>query len=176
VVLPPYAPSTFRTALEGAGHRLRETLSAPRALTEASRQRDVIFASAGEGDFIFPALHHAPDALFAVGKLLELLTRAERPFAEVALLAPAVPVARVTVPCPMERKGEVMRRFGEHVQGQEVSYLEGIKVHLDGGWVLLRPDRVAPTLHIHAESETVEAAQKLLGKHREEVQRLIRKT
>ena len=174
VVVPPFAPSTFRTALEGAGHRLRETLSAPRALTEASRQRGVIFASAGEGDFIFPALHHAPDAMFAVGKLLELLSRAGLPLAEVARRAPPVPVARATIPCPVERKGEVMRRFGERVQGQEVSYLEGIKVHLDKGWIVLRPDRVAAALHLHAESSTPEAAQKLLGKHREEVQRLVR--
>lgn len=174
VVLPPYTPTTFATALTAAGHSLRETLSAPRALTEASRQRDVLFASGGEGDFIFPSLHHAPDALFALGKLLELLARAGQPVAEVAKLAPAVPMARVIVPCPLERKGEVMRRFGEKVQGEEVSYLEGIKVILDGGWVLLRPDRVAPTLHLHAESETPEAAQKLLRKHREEVQRLVR--
>ena len=174
VVLPVFTPSTFHTALAAAGHRLRETLSAPRALTEASRQREVLFASAGEGDFIFPSLHHAPDAMFALGKLLELLARADQPLAEVAKLAPTVPVARVTVPCPVERKGEVMRRFGERVQGQEVSYLEGIKVLLDDGWVLLRPDRVAPTLHMHAESETPEAASRLLGKHREEVQRLVR--
>jgi len=174
VVLPVFTPSTFRTALTKAGHRLRETLSAPRALTEASRQREVLFASSGEGDFIFPGLHHAPDALFALGKLLELLARADRPLADVAKLAPRLPVAQVTVPCPVERKGEVMRRFGERVQGHEVSYLEGIKVLLDGGWVLLRPDRVAPTLHMHAEAETPEAAQKLLGKHREEVLRLVR--
>jgi mannose-1-phosphate guanylyltransferase/phosphomannomutase len=174
VVLPPYAPTTFAAALTAAGHGLRETLSAPRALTEASRQRDVLFASAGEGDFIFPSLHHAPDALFALGKLLELLARAGQALTEVAKLAPEVPMARVAVPCPLERKGEVMRRFGEKVQGEEVSYLEGIKVVLDGGWILLRPDRVAPTLHLHAESDTPEAAQKLLRKHREEVQRLVR--
>jgi len=174
VVLPAYVPSTFHAALAAAGHKLRETLSAPRALTEASRQRDVLFASSGEGDFIFPGLHHAPDALFALGKLLELLARTHRPLAEVARLAPAVPLARVTLPCPMERKGEVMRRFAEKIQGQEVSYLEGIKVHLDGGWVLLRPDRVAPTLHLHAESSSPEAAQKLLKKYREDAQRLVR--
>jgi mannose-1-phosphate guanylyltransferase/phosphomannomutase len=176
VVLPAYAPSTFHKALSAAGHRLRETLSAPRALTEASRQRDVIFASAGEGDFIFPSLHHAPDALFALGKLLELLARTPRSMAEVAKLAPAVPLAQVTLPCPMERKGEVMRRFAEKIQGQEVSYLEGIKVHLNGGWVLLRPDRVAPTLHLHAEAGTAESAQKLIRKYREEVQSFVRST
>jgi mannose-1-phosphate guanylyltransferase/phosphomannomutase len=174
VVLPAYSPSTFTAALAAAGHAVRETLSAPRALTEASRSRDVIFASAGEGDFIFPSLHHAPDGLFALGKLLELLARSGRPIEEVAALAPAVPVARATVPCPMERKGEVMRRFGERVQGRDVSYLEGIKVTLDGGWVLLRPDRVAPTLHLHAESDSGEAARALLIKQREEVQRLVR--
>ncbi len=76
----------------------------------------------------------------------------------------------------MERKGEVMRRFAEKIQGQEVSYLEGIKVHLNGGWVLLRPDRVAPTLHLHAEAGTAESAQKLIRKYREEVQSFVRST
>jgi mannose-1-phosphate guanylyltransferase / phosphomannomutase len=174
IVLPAYAPSTFETALAGAGHKVRETLSAPRALIEASRQKGVLFASAGEGDFIFPGLHHAPDALFALGKLLELLSRAKRTFTEIAATAPAVPVGRATVACPMERKGEVMRRFAEIVQGRETSYLEGIKVGVDGGWILLRPDRVAPTLHVHAESATTEAAQKLLRSYRDEVQRLVR--
>ncbi|OYV94956.1 MAG: hypothetical protein B7Z68_07515 [Acidobacteria bacterium 21-70-11] len=74
----------------------------------------------------------------------------------------------------MERKGEVMRRFAEGVQGQETSFLEGIKVAVDGGWILLRPDRVAATLHIHAEASTAEAAGKLLRSHRDEVQRLVR--
>ncbi len=174
VVLPAYVPSTFQETLAAAGHRVRETLSAPRALTEASRQKGVLFATAGECDFIFPSLHHAPDALFALGKLLELLARSGAPLAEVAKRAPAVPVAQTTVPCPIERKGEVMRRFAEGVQGQDVSYLEGIKVRLDGGWLLVRPDRVAPSLHLHAESSTPEAAQKLLKKHREAVQRLVR--
>ncbi len=174
IVLPAYAPSTFETALVGAGHKVRETLSAPRALIEASRQKGVLFASAGEGDFIFPGLHHAPDALFALGKLLELLSRAKRTFTEIAATAPAVPVGRATVACPMERKGEVMRRFAEIVQGRETSYLEGIKVGVDGGWILLRPDRVAPTLHVHAESATAESAQKLLRSYRDEVQRLVR--
>lgn len=176
VVMPTYAPSTFRQALEGAGHRLREVLSAPRALAEASRGRDVIFASAGEGDFTMPALHHVPDAMFAMARLLELLVRSGRPLTEVAAHAPAVPVAHVTVPCPLERKGEVMRRFAESVQGQRVTYLEGIKVAGDDGWVLLRPDRVAPVLHLHAEAESAQAARALLQHRRAEVGKLVRRS
>lgn len=176
VVLPTYAPSTFRTALEASGHRVREVLSAPRALTEASRQRDVIFASAGEGDFIFPTLHHVTDAMFSLAKLLELLVRGGRSLAEVAARAPAVPVAHATLPCPLERKGEVMRRFAEAVQGQKVSYLEGIKVATDEGWVLLRPDRVTPVLHIHAEADSAQVARTLVQQRRGEIAKLVRRT
>lgn len=176
VVLPTYAPSTFRAALEASGHRVREVLSAPRALTEASRQRDVIFASAGEGDFIFPTLHHVTDAMFSLAKLLELLVRGGRSLAEVAARAPAVPVAHATLPCPLERKGEVMRRFAEAVQGQKVSYLEGIKVATDEGWVLLRPDRVTPVLHIHAEADSAQFARTLVQQRRGEIAKLVRRT
>ncbi|MCU0294317.1 MAG: sugar phosphate nucleotidyltransferase [Thermoanaerobaculaceae bacterium] len=176
VVLPTYAPSTFKTALEAAGHRVREVLSAPRALTEASRQRDVIFASAGEGDFIFPTLHHVTDAMFSLAKLLELLVRGGRSLAEVAARAPAVPVAHATLPCPLERKGEVMRRFAEAVQTQKVSYLEGIKVATDEGWVLLRPDRVAPILHFHAEADSAQVARTLVQQRRGEIAKLVRRT
>lgn len=174
VALPVYAPSTFRQALAAAGHRVRDTLSAPRALTEASRRRDAIFASAGEGDLIFPALHHAPDALFALGRLLELLTLSKGTVDDLAEQAPAAAVARASLPCPMERKGGVMRKFAEQVQDREASFLEGIRVPLDGGWVLLRPDRVAPQFHIHAEASTREEATTIVEQYRQLVERLIR--
>ena len=174
VALPVYAPSTFRRALADAGHRVRDTLSASRALTEASRRRDAILASAGEGDLIFPALHHAPDALFALGRLLELLTLGKGTVDDLAREAPAVAVARASVPCPMERKGGVMRKFAEQVQDREASFLEGIRVPLDGGWVLLRPDRVAPQFHIHAEASTREEAAGIVEQYRQLVERLVR--
>ena len=69
-----------------------------------------------------------------------------------------------------------MRRFAESVQGQRISYLEGIKVIGDDGWVLLRPDRVAPVLHLHAEAESVQAARSVLQQRRAELGKLIRRS
>ena len=175
-VLPVYAPGAFRDALAAAGHTCRETLSSPRAMTEASRLRGVLFATAGEGDLIFPRLHHAPDALFAIGAILELLARAGGSLEGVVAHAPAVPVAHAVVACPMGRKGEVMRRFVETLAGDQVSFLEGVKVVTDGGWVLLRPDRAAPSLHLHAESADEETAAAVLDRYRVEVEELVRST
>ncbi len=173
VALPAYAPSAFKHRLAEAGHHVRDTLSSPRALTEASRERNVIFASAGEGDFIFPALHHAPDALFAAGSLLELAARADSTFEELAQRVPPIPVASVSLACPLERKGEVMRRFVETLDGADVSYLEGVKVAIDGGWALLRPDRAAARLHLHTEAGTARQAQRLLARYRKSIERLV---
>ncbi len=176
VVLPVWAPSSFARALAAAGHQAHETLSAPRAMTEASRLRGVVAATAGEGDLIFPRFHHAPDSLFAVAALLELLARAGLPAEELAAQAPAVPVARVLLSCPMERKGEVMRRFVEAAAGERVSYLEGVKVTTADGWVLLRPDRVAPRLHLHAEAGDRAAAAAAVARWAAEITALLRST
>ncbi|MGE5235941.1 MAG: sugar phosphate nucleotidyltransferase [Acidobacteriota bacterium] len=174
VVLPPFAPSTFELALRSAGHRVRPTLATPRALTEASRRPGVLLATGGEGDWIFPAFHHAPDALFGIGRFLELVARSDRSLDELSADAPPVPVASVEVSCPSERKGEVMRRFSEAFRGRELSFLEGVKVALDGGWVLLRPDRTSPRLRFHAEAATRERAAELLAAHLDLVEGLVR--
>lgn len=174
VVLPAFAPSTFAQALAAASIRVRETLSAPRALIEASRQKGVVFASGGEGDFIFPALHYAPDALFAVGYLLRDLSRAGEPLSQVARRAPRVNVAHRTIPCPVEKKGRIMRQVVDRFAGRELSFLEGVKIKQDQGWVLLRPDRLGPALHVHAEGPDVEAAARLAASFSAQVEGLVR--
>jgi len=175
-VLPVWAPASFARTLAAAGHTCRETLSSPRALTEASRLRGVLFATGAEGDLIFPRLHHAPDALFAVGAILELLARTGAPLETVAAGVPPTRVGHATVACPMERKGEVMRRFVERLAGERVSFLEGVKVAVDGGWVVLRPDRAAPRLHLHAEAAGDAGAAAMLERYRSELESLVRST
>jgi mannose-1-phosphate guanylyltransferase/phosphomannomutase len=174
VALPAYAPSTFVDALNAAGHRAVVTMSSSRALTEASRQKGVLFATAGKGDFIFPALHHAPDAMFAVGMFLAMLARAGQSLAELGRLAPAIPVASRDLPCPPDRKGEVMRRFAERLEGRGASLLDGVKAELDGGWIMLCPDRAAPVLHLHAEAANRDDAAALLAAQARVVEDLLR--
>ncbi len=174
VVLPAFAPSTFAQALAKAHIRVRETLSAPRTLIEASRQKGVIFAASGEGDFLFPAFHHAPDALFAVGSFLYHLSRVGQPLSELGRLAPPVNVVHRTIPCPVEKKGRIMRQVVDRFAGKELSFLEGVKIKQDQGWVLLRPDRLGPALHVHAEGPDQEAAAKLAAAFGAQVEELVR--
>jgi phosphomannomutase len=67
-----------------------------------------------------------------------------------------------------------MRRFVESLEGERISYLEGVKVTVGDGWVLLRPDRVAPRLHLHAEAADHAAASTVLARYRAEIEELVR--
>ncbi len=175
VVLPAFAPSSFHRALSSIGVRVRETLSAPRAISEAARHKKVLFASGGEGDVIFPPLHSAPDALFAVGMFLRYLSQGDRPLSQLAAQAPPVSVVHRALPCPVEKKGSVMRQVVDRLAGsRELSFLEGVKIKEDKGWLLLRPDRLRPVLHLHAEGPTQEAALELLNRFQPQVEELVR--
>jgi tungstate transport system substrate-binding protein len=56
-----------------------------------------------------------------------------------------------------------LRRKLSAASGEKISFLEGVKVTTESGWVLLRPDRVAPRLHLHAEGADIAAALKKLA-------------
>ncbi len=124
-----------------------------RSLMEsASSIEELAFAADGEGGFIFPKFLPAFDAMLAVGKLLELLASSGQRLSEVRARAPRYYRSRMDVQCPWEHKGTVMRRLHEETGGNRVEHLDGIKIYLDGGWVLVLPDVSAPLFHVQSES------------------------
>jgi phosphomannomutase len=74
----------------------------------------------------------------------------------------------------MDRKGEVMRRWVDGAAGPAQSYVDGLKVGAEGGWVLLRPDRVMARIHLHAEGPTERGAARLVSRYRTRVEALVR--
>ncbi len=53
----------------------------------------------------------------------------------------------------------VMRRLHEDSQGLRSEHLDGLKIHLDDGWVLVLPDVAAPLFHVRVETQDPETAE-----------------
>lgn len=174
VVLPLYVPSPLVRMFESSGFAVQLVSSDPREIMRAASAPGVVFASSGSGDLVFPALHAAPDAMFGVGKLLELLARADTSLDAIAEELPAIPYASRSIPCPMERKGAVLRRFAELAGHGSASLAEGIRLEKDHGWVMLRADRTAPRLHLIVEADSSHRAGAWLRKYEELVESWIR--
>ncbi len=137
-----------------------------RSLMEtAGSTPDLVFAGNSEGGFIFPRFLPAFDAMLAVGKLLELLATSGQRLSEIRARMPTYYRARAQVQCPWEHKGAVMRRLHEESRKLHVEDLDGIKIRLDGGWVLVFPDVSAPLFHIHSESGDGDTARRVVDQY-----------
>lgn len=153
IAVPFSATSGMEELCERRGATCVRTKADTGSLMEiAGSDPALAFAGDTEGGFIFPQFLPAFDAMLAVGKLLELLALTGQSLSAVRARLPKYYRAEARVDCPWEHKGTIMRRLYEESQSLSVEQLDGIKIQLDGGWVLVLPDVSAPVFHVRAES------------------------
>jgi mannose-1-phosphate guanylyltransferase/phosphomannomutase len=126
------------------------------------------FAGDDAGGFIFSDFQPSFDAMFAFGKLLELLAMTELRVSEISAQMPKAHIAKAMVRCPWEAKGRIMRVLTKEADalpegdGTRVELIDGIKLIRDHEWALVLPDASEPFFHVYAEAVTPEAANDLL--------------
>jgi len=130
-----------------------------RALMEAANRRDVMFAGAQGGGYIFPKFLPAYDAAMTMCQLLELMAKEGRALSAIRSQIPEVALAQKNTFCPWEQKGLVMRKLIEQAKDKNVEMIDGIKVHEDAGWVLVLPDPDEPVFRVYAEAEKIPLAE-----------------
>jgi mannose-1-phosphate guanylyltransferase/phosphomannomutase len=165
--------STTRRAADLAaagGAEVVWTKLAASSLMAAARQPGVVFAGSDGGEYVFPALHPAYDALLALGKLLELLAQQDVDLTAALGRLPPAQVLRRRIATPWDAKGTVMRQVVDSAKGLRTDATDGVKVFHDGGWVLVLPDTVEPATHIWAEADDNDQANRLADQY----ERLVR--
>jgi mannose-1-phosphate guanylyltransferase/phosphomannomutase len=134
-------------------------------MAEATRP-NTTFAATTDGGYIFPSVLPSPDALYALGKVLELISASDAPLSQLIGRMPAVHVVHLEAECPWELKGIVMRRLTEKLREGRVSLVDGIKVFLDKGeWALVLPDAEEAAFHVYAEAADDARARELADRY-----------
>jgi mannose-1-phosphate guanylyltransferase/phosphomannomutase len=83
------------------------------AMMEVTRVGEIAFVGGTRGGFIFPDYMFAADALYSIAKILEMLASTGYVLADLDRSLPKRHQAKVSVPCPWDAKGHVMRRAME---------------------------------------------------------------
>jgi mannose-1-phosphate guanylyltransferase/phosphomannomutase len=166
IVAPVHLPSFFETIAAQYDARVLRCKMDPHALMTASAGEDVIMATDGMGNYVFPRFQPVIDGLMAVVKLLEYLATQKTTLANVVSGLPAFHVKRSEVSCPWEAKGKVMRLLNQQYKERRAEMIDGIKILLgDQEWVLILPDPDYPKFHVHAEARTDAEAQELVDRY-----------
>lgn len=135
------------------------------AMMESTRDDQVLFVGGVWGGFIFKDFLFAADGMFSIAKILEMLAKLETRVSDIDMLLPRRYQNEITVDCPWEFKGTVMRKIMEYANGKERELVEGIKIFFDDDWLLMLPGKEHPTFSIIADSSNYDSAVNLSKIH-----------
>jgi mannose-1-phosphate guanylyltransferase/phosphomannomutase len=137
----------------------------PAALLRAAQQHQARLASDANGGYAFPDFLVGFDAIFTLIKLLELLAKDGRSISQVRQEIPHAAYEHRQETVPWDAKGRVMRTMVEMHRDAPVDLADGIKVFVDGGWVLVLPDPDMPRYHIIVSMEDSKQARELADRY-----------
>jgi mannose-1-phosphate guanylyltransferase/phosphomannomutase len=148
LVAPATVPLSFgRIAIDAESHFV-PCKSDPSSVLRTAQQHQAVLASDGMGGYAFPEHQLGFDGIFALVKLLELLARDGRKVSAIRRALPRSAYEHRLEAVPWDAKGRVMRTMVEMFRDQPVDLSDGVKVFVDGGWVLVLPDADSPQYHI----------------------------
>lgn len=125
------------------------------------------------GGVIWRRIHPGRDSYVAMALILEMLALSGEKLTEIRDDLPVYHNLSKKYDCTACRAREVVLSMAEKYSDYRIFRLDGLRIDLDSGWVLIRPSNTEPVLRLTVEAQKPEEAEALLEKFSEEVQELI---
>jgi phosphoglucosamine mutase len=166
--------------IEAEGGKVVRTSVGDVHITEALGRHDAIFGGEPCGAWIHPNYHLCPDGILASLLLLQTVEEANQDLAEFVAQAPTYPLMRQSVDCRNDVKGAVMKEAYQTLPAifptREQTSVDGLRLSLAQGWLLVRPSGTEPLIRVTAEAETQEAVREIMKKATRAIERLVKET
>ncbi len=139
-----------------------------------AKEVGAILSGERSGHIFFPEHYGFDDAIFAALKLLEHVSRAERPFSQIIAGLPQYITSPVWhAPCPDTEKYRIVEELTaqfKHELGEErVIAVNGARVYFENGWGLIRASSNVPALVVVFEAKTKAGLEKIESVLREKL-------
>jgi phosphoglucosamine mutase len=134
-------------------------------VAEGIKQCGAIYGGEPSGSWIFPKISYCPDGIYAAAKLVEIVKK--KKLSKLREELPTYATKRGAFPCANDKKAEFMEKIKAKLEPLgKVLDIDGIRVEMDNGWVLIRPSGTEAKVRITAEArenvdEIFEMAEKI---------------
>lgn len=169
IAVPVNASSVIEELASKFGIRVKRTATSPRNIMNAANDKDVTFIGDCMRGFIFPEFQNAFDAMYAIGKVIEMLSEENLSLSRISREIPSFEVLHKAVPCSWDKKGQAMRKAIEDAKGKKAELIDGVKIYFNNGWVLLVPDPDEAFFHIWAEARDKSTASGFVEMYTEKI-------
>ena len=154
VVTPVSSSQCLEDVVRAAGGTVTYTRVGAPLVARAMYESGATFGGEENGGMIFPEHQFCRDGAMALAKVLEIVTRAGKPMSALLAELPAYSLHKTSVHYPPAERDAILARLKGLAKGLRVNDIDGVKVHYDDGWVLVRPSGTEPIFRIFAEAKT----------------------
>lgn len=147
----------------------------------AVKQYKALFGGEPCGAWIHPKFHYCPDGILSSALILKALEEKNKSLSSFVSEAPLYPTLRRNLACPEQAKSVVMKKLEKTLPAafpklKEKVTIDGIRLTLEDGWILVRPSGTEPLIRITVEADSEERAKTILQKGVKIVQKTIKET
>jgi mannose-1-phosphate guanylyltransferase/phosphomannomutase len=174
IALPVDSPIEAAAIAAKAGTDIVWTKRSNASLLEAAHDANATLAADRRGGVSFPSFLPAFDGVAALLHMMDHLVRAGEPLSALRASISMPAIAEEAVVTPWERKGAVMREMVERNADASLDLIDGVKVLLDDGWVLVLPDPEEPATLVMAEAPTESEAVARAQEYARRIRQLLR--
>lgn len=165
----------FEKLLEPLGARISRIPVGHTFLTLEAKRQKVLLGVESSGHVVIPRHYYFDDAILIPLKIREILSKSGKRLSELADEVPVYPKKRVNFDCPDQKKFQVIKNLQNKFKKEykELNTLDGIRINLGRGWVLIRASNTNPQIRLTAEAHTQGSLEELIEKFSEELEKEI---
>lgn len=141
---------------------------------EIHQNEDIVFAGELSGHYYFPA-YNIPwdDGFFAALLMAQAFSQGKDDRLKEYTNYPVSPEARI--PCPHNIKQKIIDEIEKEFSDKKTSDLDGVKIHFEEGWALVRPSNTEAKMSVRCEADTQGDLEEIQITVEEKVKELINK-
>jgi len=174
VVVPVSSSRIINRVVEPSGGQVIRCKIGARSLLDAITRHEAVFGGEETGGFVFPEFQKGFDGIFSSAKIIETLTRENVKLSRLHRDLPSLYMAKDTVPCPLEQRGQIMRSLIEEFRDRQIDTIDGIKVFYDDTWILMHPSSEEPIINLYAEASSKDEANHVIQEYAEKIRTLTK--
>ncbi len=178
VVTTVEASMCLRKTIEPAHGKFVRTKVGDVEVASAVKKHKAVFGGEPCGAWIHPQYHYCPDGILSSILLLKALEDENKSLSSFVSEIPRYPILRQKLSCPNRAKSAVMKDLQKSLPSlypevEEKLTIDGVRLPLKNGWILVRPSGTEPFIRITAEAESVKEAEDIMEKGLKQVKKSV---
>ena len=152
--------------LEPLGFKVKQIPVGHTFLTIEAKNENSPLGVESSGHIIIPEFFLFDDAIVTPLKIAEILNREKQKLSTLVEKIPIYPISKAEIDCEDQYKFQVVENLKQSLTAEynDVNTLDGVRINLENGWVLIRASNTSPIIRMTIEADSEEIIEELTVK------------